>query len=228
MQKGKSPFSDTDILEYFTAKPWEASAVTWVLSRNEAPLYAIRPTGPFASRGYELLREFLSDQLETERVFVAIAGRIAGQATLSTRTTIPVIEPEIDGMYDWESSKLLGAVGLKKGDKAYTVIDNFLRRMESAVENIGIAPQDRALNFSATHLLSLVQHLTAIFKDGYLFDQVEVSRSSLCHPDGECYKVRTYFFPPDLMKPRQVFEYTVDVSDVIPVKVADEVQFFTR
>lgn len=228
MPENQTPHHDKDLLEYLKKKPWEATNLQWVLSRNEAPLYVIRPSGPFASHGYELLREFLDDQLKHDLVMIAIAGRIVGQTKLSSGALVPVVEPDLEGMYDWENTKLIESVGCKKGDAEYEAIENFLRRMESAAQNLGVAPQDRALNFAVSNLLFLVKSLTNIFKDGYLFDQVEISRSALCHPDAECYNVRSYFFPPDLTKPRQVIEYTVDVSGVLPVKIAKEVHYLVR
>lgn len=232
MQVGKFAHIPEHLLEHLTVKPWNSNAFEWVLERNEAPLYVIRPAGPFADVGFERLREFLNDQVQAEkedqRVYVALAGRITGEAVLSGKISIPVIEPEIDGMFDWTSEKLLGSVGAKKGQPSFVAIDNFLRRLTSAAVNVGVAPQDRAFNFAVTNLLNLITSLTNIFRDGYLFDQVEVVRSELCHPESECYKVRSYFFPPDLTKPRQVIEYTVDVSGVIPVKIKDEVAYLAR
>lgn len=228
MPENQTPHHDKDLLEYFKKKPWEAQNVQWVLSRNEAPLYVIRPNGPFASRGYELLREFLDDQLKYGLVLVAIAGRIVGQAKLASGHTVPVVEPDLEGMYDWENTKLIESVGAKRGDKEYDAIENFLRRMESAAQNVGIAPQDRALNYAVSNLLFLVKGLTDIFKEGYIFDQVEIARSALCHPDAECFKVQSIFFSQDLAKARRVIEYTVDVSGVIPIKLAKEVQYSIR
>lgn len=232
MQVGKYAHIPEHLLEHLTAKPWNSTAFEWVLERNEAPLYVIRPTGPFADTGFERLREFLNDQVQAEkndqRVYVAIAGRISGDVVLSDKISIPVIEPEVDGMFDWTSGELLESVGAKRGQPDFVAIDNFLRRMTSAAVNVGIAPQDRAFNFAVTNLLNLIRSLTNVFKEGYLFDQVEVVRSELCHPESECYKVRSYFFPPDLTKPRHVIEYTVDVSGVIPVKIKDEVEYLAR
>ncbi len=164
MPDNKSPLHDKDLLEYFESKPWEAQNVQWVLSRNEAPLYVIRPNGPFASRGYDLLREFLDDQLKFSIVLVAIAGRIIGQAKLSSGHVIPVVEPDLEGMYDWENTELIASVGAKQGDGEYAAIENFLRRMESAAQNVGIAPQDRALNYAVSNLLFLVKGLTVSLK----------------------------------------------------------------
>ena len=229
---GKTVYHDKDLLAYFENKPWDAQSVEWVLMRNEAPLYAIRPQGPYAARGYESLREFLKDQVEhrekNQRVFVAIAGYLGGEARLSDKTVVPVLIPEIDGMYDWESSELLATVGVTQETPEFQALDNFLKRMTIMAENLGVAPQDRARNFATTNLLNLVQSLSDLFGQGYLFDTVEISKSEICHPEGDCYKIRTFFFPPDLTKPRRVIEYTIDVSGVIPIKVADETEYHAR
>jgi hypothetical protein len=50
---------------------------------------------------------------------------------------------------------------------------------------------------------------------------VEVDRSVICRPDSICFDVTYRFFDPlyVLTQARQVYQYTIDVSDVVPVAV---------
>jgi hypothetical protein len=52
-------------------------------------------------------------------------------------------------------------------------------------------------------------------------DTVEVDRSTICRPDSDCLDVTFKFFDPEnvLTKARQVYQYTIDVSDTVPVPV---------
>ena len=52
-------------------------------------------------------------------------------------------------------------------------------------------------------------------------DTVEVDRSVICRPDSDCWDVTYRFFDPVnvLTQARQVYQYTIDVSDTVPVAV---------
>ena len=52
-------------------------------------------------------------------------------------------------------------------------------------------------------------------------DTVEVDQSVICRPDSICHDVTYRFFNPTqvLTQAREVYQYTIDVSDVVPVAV---------
>ena len=90
--------------------PWEAASIIWTLNADQTPLYAIAPAGPFAGRAYELLAEFLDDQLGGEVELVSIPGRLGGQARLFNGQVVPVVIPELRGIYSWSTGALVKAV----------------------------------------------------------------------------------------------------------------------
>ena len=62
---------------------------------------------------------------------------------------------------------------------------------------------------------------TTMSGGGMRLDTVEVDRSVICRPDSDCWDVTYRFFNPKevLTQARQVFQYTIDVSDLVPVAV---------
>ncbi len=90
---------------------------------------------------------------------------------------------------------------------------------------VGISPQDRALNYSAMNAYNTKRIFKemAMRKDkpGMRLDTVAVDRSTICRPDSDCWDVTYRFFDPTqvLTTARKVWQYTIDVSDVVPVPV---------
>ncbi len=72
---GANPWDSAAMLAYLEDNPWEAASITWTLNIDQMPIYAIAPVGPFAAKGYDVLREFLDDQARGEIEMVSIAGR---------------------------------------------------------------------------------------------------------------------------------------------------------
>jgi hypothetical protein len=97
---------------------------------------------------------------------------------------------------------------------------DFLDRIYNEFRNAGVSPQDRALNYSAMNALNTNQIFKAEAKKRRL-DTVDVDKSTICRPDSLCYDVTYRFFDPInvLTQARQVYQYTIDVSDVVPVPV---------
>jgi PatG C-terminal len=211
----------------------------------------------YTELGYDLIREFFREYLDKSAPIIAIGGRLIGQARISNGQILPLIEADIDAMWNWQRSYLIeAAIGTSPTDpgsptephasdavkkkyqadrdaydnyvKQSSAIDNFLKRIVYEMRNPGITAQQRAINFSATNVLGSIARNVSLFKEGYIFDQIEVARSPACRPDSDCFDVKIYFFPPDLTKPRRVVQTTVDVSDVVPVTLAEEVEWFAR
>ena len=105
-----NPFDPSQVLGYLGDNPWEAASIIWTLSFDQTPLYAIVPAGPFAAKIYDLLREFLDDQVNGRVEMVSIPGRLAGQARLLNGQVVPVVIPEPRGMYSWTTGALIKAV----------------------------------------------------------------------------------------------------------------------
>ena len=223
-----------DLLRYFEENPEDvhlAQSIIWTLNFDQTPVYAIHPQGPFASEAYARLRAFLRDQEGQEQAErVSIAGVISGSVRLLSGRSVPVIVPDLRGMFNWRTDVLrektlgrkpAGKDNLAKYDRAAEILDNFLERVYHEQRNLGVAAEDRALNFAATHALQASEAVKDAVKDGFELESFEVERSAHCRPESDCWDVKINFFDPavPVHTKRRVYRFTADVSDVVPVMV---------
>jgi cyanobactin maturation PatA/PatG family protease len=218
----------------FTSRA-EVDTFTWVLQIDDTPIYAISPIGSFAFEIQDTLVGFLKDQLNEGAERVSIPGEVVGRATLFTGETVPIIKPDIRGMYSWKTSVLAAATQHAAGatDDAAQDLQDFLTRVYDLTRNLGVTSQDRAVNYAATDALVL----QGIFKDvrteprfrGLELDTFTVEKSPICRWDADCWDVHVLFYDPNnLQRARRGFRFTVDVSDVVPVILGDRKEFSTR
>ncbi len=205
---------DTTLLDYLNDNPWEAQSLIWTLSLDATPIYAIAPTGPFASVTYDRLRAYLADE-NVERI--SVPGYIGGSIRLLSGQVVPVIIPEVRGMYSWSVNALLEAVAT---EGAESQLRDYLNRIYYDYRNLGITPQERALNFSATNAFQVSTVITEATGIERVLDSISVEKSPICRPDSDCYDVKLSFFDPENdRRANRIFRFTVDVSDVIPVTI---------
>jgi cysteine desulfurase family protein len=223
------------------------AAVTWTLTLDDTPVYAIVPSGPFAFEIHDLLVEFLNDQNEVEDRFrnntsllsappdlrISVPGFVSGSVRLFTGEIVPVIQPDIRGMYSWTTLALSRAAreAAKASPEAENDLVEFLQRVYDDTRNLGLTSQERALNYAATDALVL----QGIFRDvrakfeGFEFDTFEVVRSPVCRPDADCWDVLLIFYDPtELNRARRAVRFTIDVSDVVPVMIGNRKDFSIR
>lgn len=205
-------------LAYLDTDPASATGVVWTLSVDATVVYAVAPFGAYAAVGYERLREFMLGQLEGTVERVSVPGRTAGTVRLLSGQTVPVIFPEIRGMYSWCTSALLADV---KDDAAKQAISNFLERIYYESRNLGLTPGERAQNYAATNAFQLEFVYRDSMRDGLRLDSIDVESSPICRPGSDCRDVKLTFFHPTKRQEvaRRVYRFTIDVSDVIPVTV---------
>ncbi len=227
---GKNVSNPREFLEAMRVDPSLAAAVTWTLSLETTVIYAIQPVGAFATTVYDRLQEFLQAQLSEGAERVSIPGRVRGSARLLNGQVVPRIVPEARGMYDWSTPSLVRTVlgeppsesdaGAKYAEES-SAISNFLDRIYYELRNLGVSPQDRALNFAATNAFQAGLVFSTAVKAGLQLDRIDVERSPTCRPGADCWDVKLVFFNPArrLEQARRVYRYTVDVSDVVPVTV---------
>ncbi len=230
------------LLEYLEKNPWDAAAIEWTLSQDGATLYAIRPYGPFAADAYLELRRFLKERLQEGVERISVPGVLAGKATLLTGQVVPVIVPDLRGMYSWTTAALVDAV---VGQTATTDgpphersshelkragVQNFLQRVYHEVRNLGLTPQDRALNYAATNAFEIGEIYTSAIREKMELDRIDVVPSPVCRPGSDCWDVELYFFYPErqMQTVRKVYRFTVDVSDTVPVTVGSMRSWYTR
>jgi cyanobactin maturation PatA/PatG family protease len=237
-----NPWDAAEMLAYLKKCPWEAASIAWTLNVDRTPLYAIAPAGSFSGRAYEWLGQFLDEQLRGEVELVAIAGRLAGRTRLFNGQVVPVVIPELRGMSSWSTGALVRAVvGEPPPDKATAAtreafarkeagVRNFLHKVYYELRNLGVAAEERAINFAATNAFEVGKAFEAAHREAMELDTVEVERSTICRPESDCWDVKIYFFYPErqVQTVRKVYRFTVDVSDVVPVTVGPLRSWFVR
>jgi cyanobactin maturation PatA/PatG family protease len=167
---------------------------------------------------------------------------VAGKVRLMNGQTVPVIVPEVRGMYNWTTLDLVRAVlspppaegapakEKEAHDRKSEGIRSFLDRIYFELRNLGILPQERAMNFAGTNAFNIERVYEAAMKDEMELDSIAVERSPICRPDSDCWDVKLFFFFPDrqVQTVRKVYRFTVDVSDVVPVTVGPVRSWFAR
>jgi hypothetical protein len=235
------PYDIDALLIYLRANPWDAAAIEWTLTLDGIPIYAIRPQGPFGMHAYEHLRECLRDQHQGSIDRISVPGTLAGKATLLNGQVLPVIVPDLRGMYSWNTTSLVQAV-VGNGDGAASreqqtarevrsrAVRNFLQRVYHDSRNLGVAPQERAMNFAATNAFEIDRIYESAINDDMELDTIDVTPSPISRPGSDCWDVQLYFFYPQrqVQTVRKVFRFTVDVSDVVPVTVGPTRSWFVR
>ncbi len=236
----KSPFDYQSLNKHFEQNPTDAAFVEWTLWLDGTPIYAIRPEGAFAAETYKQLRDFLIDHTNgVERI--SVPGVISGNARLSSGQVVLVVVPDLGGMYSWSTKELVKSAMVplsigaddnakKEYDKKSAGIKHFLEKIYHGLRNLGILPQDRALNFGATNCFNFAEIYETAIQANMELDSINVVRSPLCRPGSDCWDIELYFFKPEaiIQTMRQVHRFTVDVSDVVPVTIGQIRSWHTR
>ncbi len=214
---------DMSLLEYLNENPYEAQSLIWTLSLDATPIYAIVPVGADASVTFDRLRAYLEDE-SIERI--SVPGVISGSVRLMSGQVVPVIIPEVRGMYSWSVPALVQSVMPQMAgtnvseDSLRSQIEDYLNRIYYDYQNLGTTPQERALNFSATNAFQASVAIASAAGSQRVLDSISVEKSPICRPDSDCYDVKLSFFDPENnQRSNRVFRFTIDVSHVIPVTI---------
>lgn len=235
MKQPANPHDPAQLLEHLKENPWDAASVIWTLNQEATPIYAVQAHGSFATEAYDILLRFLREQLHDGVERVSIPGIIIGRARLFTGQIVPIIIPEPHGMYSWTTAALVEAVcgkgsekgGPNAGQDAYAkkaqALREFLDRVYHELRNLGVTPQERAINYSATNAFQVGTIFEDAAKQELALDRIEVERSPICRPYSDCWDVKLIFFNPKrrLDEARRVHRFAVDVSDLVPVLVGE-------
>lgn len=229
-----------EMLKHLEKNPWDAAAIEWILIQDGTPIYAIRPGGPFATQAYETLRAFLGEQESGDIERVSVPGTLTGRARLMNGQAVPVLVPDLRGMYSWTTASIVktiveeadgdGDEGRRDRERRRRSVHNFLERIYHGVRNLGVMPQERALNYAATNAFEAGVIFAEALRELMELDTINVVRSPICRPESDCWDVELYFFYPErqVQTVRKVYRFTVDVSDVVPVTVGPVRAWFTR
>jgi cyclic patellamide precursor peptide PatG/subtilase family protein len=220
-QTGLNVSDPHQLLQALERNPPAAESVTWLLSLEGTPVYAIKPEGAFAATAFERLRDFFRQQLDDGVEAISLPGVIAhGQVRLRGDRFYPMVIPDVRGMFSWSVSALVNeAAG--ESTPAAPALREFLDRVYFAMRNLGVASQERALNYAATNVFQVTDVFRQASGQGLELDGITAERSPLCRPESDCWDILLTFFDPRnrMTTARRVYRVTVDVSDVLPVTV---------
>ena len=201
-----------------------AAGITFILMQDQIPIYAIVPSGTFAEKIYRDMIEAMQSSMDPtgDLQRVAVPGLVYGSTRLMNGMVLPVLYPDIRGMVKWRAPQLAEAAKTAVGEEEVNEesIFNFLVRVYDELRNLGISPEERALNFAATNAY---QAATA-FADGMRrrleLYRLAVKKSPICRPDSDCWDVQMVMFDPENeRRAGRFYRFTVDVSEVLPVTV---------
>jgi cyanobactin maturation PatA/PatG family protease len=209
-----------------------ASGIIWTVVQDLNPIYAVQPGAQFGTSTYDRLVEFFEDQVNGRADLVAVAGRLVGRTKLLNGQVVPVLCPDIRGMYNWSVEEVIeaaiAAIGGASGldlDTIKAEIKGFVERAYYDYRNLGVTAQERALNYAATNLFQAASAYAEAIKytasEETKLDSIDVERSPICREGSDCWDVKITFFNPKRRyeEAKRVFRFTVDVSGVIPVTV---------
>jgi len=238
-----NPYDVVQLCNYLDANHAESTKLIWTLNLDATPIYAIEAEVAYADDVYTILRSALRNEAlkQTDDNYV---GRVSVPGLVVSRTVrlfsgqvIPVVVTMPRGLYTWNEQQIIAQVkkalpALPAGVDPGTVdvyLRNFLNKVYYEFRNLGVNPQDRALNYSATNLFQLASSLPQIINPTslipnveagtlYAFDTISVSKSPYCRMDSDCWDVQlTFFDPTNDQSANIVMQFTVDVSDTMPV-----------
>jgi cyanobactin maturation PatA/PatG family protease len=164
---------------------------------------------------------------------------------------LPIIQVDgTRGMYSWRTAELIkAAIAAAVGQAGYgpnnppplgweNNIENTLRQILNKIyyqyRNLGLTSPDRALNFAATNLFQLASVLASTLGAVNVENQprprnlasIDVVKSPYCRVDSDCWDVQLKFFDPTNTNVAfDVFRFTLDVSDKLPVSLGDIVDW---
>ena len=231
-----NPYDARQLVEHLKKMPSEASSLIWTLNLELTPIYAIEAVGPYSAEVNAILVDFLAcanegnmsmDHIER----ISVPGKLTSRSVrLFSGQVIPIIEIDSPrGLYGWQSNRLiensleeLGVKGKENHDLTAATLRSFLDRVYYELRNLGRLSSDRALNFAATNAFQATRVFAEAVTSGLRLDHVEVEQSPYARPESDAWDVKLKFFDPEnLRRARQVFRFTVDVSDVMPVTMGE-------
>lgn len=245
-----NPYDVFQLTDYLDGRPSESTKLTWTLTLDLTPIYALEAELAYPEDVYSVFRHALASQAlpedDPEHVAkVSIPGALTGRVVqLFSGQTVPVVRVQPRGLYEWNVRALIDDVidALKqRGDefdeqRLRRLVRIFLDKVYFECRNLGVAPADRALNFAATNAFQFASGIAQGLLSGeivpsasnslYSLDSIRVSRSPYCRVDSDCWDVLiTWFDPENERRAKSIYQFTIDVSDELPVSLAPAHQY---
>jgi len=250
-----NPYDPFQLVEYLDNRPSESTKVIWTLNLDLTPIYAIEAETAYPEDVYSTLRDALrrSSLPVGDHDYIArvsIPGVLAGRTVqLFSGQIVPVVVAQPRGLYSWEEGQLVdGVIDALRTQSDRTFDEEYVRRTIRAFldkvyfecRNLGQSPADRALNFAATNAYQVGAAIAEGFLSGltmvpnadpelYTLDTIQVNKSPYCRADSDCWDVQVRFFDPvNDRRAKSVYQFTIDVSDSLPVTLAPFHRFLTN
>jgi len=145
---------------------------------------------------------------------------------------VPVIQLDNPrGSYGWKTNALVEQASKAVSAKSGVAVDtatiaanllSFLDRVYYDLRNLGVLSSDRALNFAATNAFQAATVFSEALGLGMQLENIETEPSPFARIDADAWDVKLKFFDPEnLRRARQVFRFTIDVSDTMPVTMGE-------
>ncbi|GAB6042601.1 cyanobactin maturation protease PatG family protein [Endothiovibrio diazotrophicus] len=233
---GGDPHEPLRMAAYLAEHPSAVRGLTWLVTREGAPLYALHPEGGFATEIHADLRRLLAGQADArlpafERIErCAFAGRLGGrQRPLLSGQRVPELTLAAPrGLYGWSREALLEAALAAVPEAAVApatlreALRDFLDRVYHRTGEEGRSAPERALLFAATNAVQSCRALADLLARGMELSEVEVQRSVAGRSDHDCWDiVLRAHHPTDPRRGDRVYRFGVDVGTPLPVTVGE-------
>lgn len=246
-----NPYDVRQLVRYLDGHPYESRNLIWTLNLDLTPIYAIEAELAYAEDVYSALREALSYQAlppgdENYVSRVSIPGILTSRTSrLFSGQVVPVVVAQPRGLYTWSETKLVDAILAQVAAELGAADQNTLRltvrmlldKIYYEFRNLGQTPQDRALNYAGTNAFAFAEGIASqgllsarVIPGGgdqiFTIDTITVSKSPYCRIDSDCWDIQiTFFNPENSRNARAVYQFTIDVSQEMPVSLAPVHQF---
>jgi cyanobactin maturation PatA/PatG family protease len=234
------------MVAYLKFRPDEASQLIWTLNLELSPVYCVTPVGPYANRVYDVLISMLDGQSRPEES-AGYVERVSVPAVLSGQSVRLFSGQEVSqlwvdaprGMYAWKTSDLLVTAAPKlksaqqqapgeRHDPPGHILRQILNKLYYEYRNLGVTSPDRALNFAATNIFTLTDVLAESISNNKTLERIDIVKSPYGRVDSDCWDVQLKFMDPENTKRAfDVFRYTLDVSDKLPVTMGKIVSYMS-
>ena len=247
-----NPYDVFQLSDYLNSRPSESTKLIWTLNLDLTPIYALEAEVAYPEDVYGTLRGALRrEALPSDNP--NFVSRLSIPGVMTNRTVrlfsgqvVPVVMVQPRGLFEWAEPSLVKSVvdTLRPGhedmdeDRLSRLVRIFLDKVYFQCRNLGRSSADRALNFAATNAFQFASGILNGILSGklvpggddslYALDSITVKQSPYCRMDSDCQDVLiTWFDPENERRARSVFQFTIDVSDELPVSLAPAHQYLT-
>ena len=200
--------------------PSVAGEVTWLVMREDSPLYAIDVVGNLAGQVLAAFASGIGEQVSGAVEEMSFPGVVlASMVTLSSGEQVPTLRingPR--GVYGWRRSDQLMRLPLAPAGRRQ--LEAMLAAIDDREPNDGTHSHVRAVNYLVTNPAQLAWSAGTAADDGFIFDSLSVQRSTLNRPFSDVWDIDLMFRDPERQsRSRLLHRHSVDVGDSLPVSI---------